>query len=126
MGVADDWDLVVVARIPCNVRQRIEIQQSLCLRANWNHVTGEGHSGTRIEDLDGLALGVQFVGEVPSPLREIRHQSGLRRSIAISRPLVADKNVRSLPPNMGNSQWAAERRHTRGPVVTGFGSVLPS
>src|SRR5580704_16127163 len=112
MRVANNWDLVVVARIPSNVRQRIEIQQRLGLWAEWNGVAGEQQSRSRIEDLDGLALRVQLVREIPGPLRQIWHQSGLRSGITASRPLVAHKKVRTFSPNVRNSQRAAERRHT--------------
>ena len=126
MRAADDWNLIVVARIRRNVWQRIETQQGLRLRADGNQVAGKGQSGSRIKDLDGLTLGIQGIREVPGTLCGIRYQGGLRGGVAISRPLVAHKKVGTSAPYMRNSERASQRGHSGDPVVTGLRCVLPA
>src|SRR5438128_1371833 len=106
MRAVTNRNLVVVTRISAKGRQRVETQQSACLRVDLslrNHVAGEWSSGCRIEDLGRLPQRVQSLRQVSAALRHIRHQGRLRRGINISCPLVAHEKVRTVPKQMGNS-----------------------
>src|ERR1019366_8233658 len=76
MLVGENWNLIVVGRIPRKVREWVEVQQSLRLRADWNRVALERQPSGWIKDLQWLPHRIPSLGKISSAFRQIRHKTG--------------------------------------------------
>src|SRR5581483_9619611 len=112
MSVADRRNLAV------EVWQWIEFQQRLRLWADpilRNCVVRKWSAGCWIDDR---------VGKDSAALCRVGHQSCCYGIGSISRPLVVEKEVRSLPEQMRDLQWTTQRQHSCDSVVCGLRRAL--
>src|SRR6266581_1486599 len=118
--------LVVVKRSAGKIRQWVQLQQRLCLRADRHGIAWKGLPSCRIVDHHRLAERVDQIGKITRSLRIGRYKAGLCRGSAVARPRIGCEESRTTRHEMRDLQGATEGEDAGDAIVSSLRRVEPA